>query len=52
MKSSNAKGTGSFFYLYDLHDKIDNSIFEEWNAFCVIPSHFDGVLTKMSNEMD
>jgi len=39
MKSSNAKGTGSFFYLYDLRDNIDHTIFEEWNAFCVIPSH-------------
>jgi len=24
MKSSSAKGTGSFFYLYGLHDEIDH----------------------------
>ena len=52
MKYSSEMGTGSFFYLYALQDEIDEDIFDEWNAFCVIPSHNPMLVTKMSNQMD
>jgi len=39
-------------YLYALHDEIDNSIYDEWNAFFVAPWNKNTIMTKMSNEMD
>jgi len=48
MKSSEAKGTGSSFYLYAIPEQVNHEIWEEWNSINVIPSHEPPVVTKMS----
>ena len=41
IKGSNAMGTGSAFYLYNLEDfywEGDQDVFDNWNAMTIIPS--------------
>jgi len=39
MKASNAMGTGSAFFLYNLEDFYDDQdVFENWNSMAIVPS--------------
>merc|ERR1712051_334736 len=39
MKASNAIGTGSAFFLYNLEDFYDDQdVFENWNSMAIVPS--------------
>merc|ERR1712241_659214 len=49
MKASNAKGTGSAFFLYNLEDfDEDQDVFENWNSMTIVPSISPLFYTKMS----
>jgi len=39
MKASNARGTGSAFFLYNLEDfDEDQDVFDNWNSMTIVPS--------------
>jgi len=53
IRASNAKGTGSAFFLLNLEEDGEEDVFDEWNAITIVPSlaHDTVLNTKMSEEM-